>query len=419
MMRRRITLLLLLMLLFQSLWAADFGFIVDSSGGYGDDGNGMAMDFSSSLLPRFSALFSRNGGLYISAGFKADYPSAVLESELPFFIVPELLRTELFWNFDSGNFRLGRMQYSDPLGFIADGLFDGIRLSLDSAAGIFSAGAWYTGFLYKKRANIAMTAGEMAYNSEDFDYNDFLNTYFATRRVVSAIGWEHPSLGDLMRLRIAVLGQFALPDEKLDRYVLPGAKSVALNSQYVAMKLTIPVKTLVFDLGGCFEINQNSADDEIGMSMAGEAGFSWAPTIGSQFSLLGRFSSGVTEGTGFQAFNPITTMPQGNLLKPAFSGLSMVSLDYIARLHQKISLSLAASTFVRSDLGTYSAYPAVGVDSDNYFLGTEFFGRVFWSPVSDIQVNLGGGAFLPLLGDVAPEAGMLWRVELNLILSLY
>ena len=141
--------------------------------------------------------------------------------------------------------------------------------------------------------------------------------------------------------------------------------------------------------------------------------------MGSQLSLLGRFSSGVIEDTGIRAFNPLTTVPQGNILKPALSGLSMISLDYLARLHQTFSVNFSGACFVRSDLGTYMAYPVAGVSNENYFLGTELFGRLLWSPASDIQINMGGGLFLPSLGDVAPDADMLWRVEINLVLSLY
>jgi hypothetical protein len=134
----------------------------------------------------------------------------------------------------------------------------------------------------------------------------------------------------------------------------------------------------------------------------------------NRLSLLGRFSSGVAEDGSLAAFLPITTAFQGEILKAKLSGLSMVSLDYTARLHRACSASAASSYFIRSDLGTLPNYGTEG-----YFLGNEFFGRLLWSPVSDMQINLGGGAFLPVLGDAAPKADVQWRVELNVILALY
>jgi len=41
-----------------------------------------------------------------------------------------------------------------------------------------------------------------------------------------------------------------------------------------------------------------------------------------------------------------------------------------------------------------------------------------WSPASDLQINLGGGIFLPSLGNVAPNEKNFWRIEINAIFSL-
>ena len=127
--------------------------------------------------------------------------------------MPELLRTEFLLKelglFNLGTeLRIGRQYYSDPLGYIADGLFDGLRLTLRTGSGSFSAGAWYTGLLYKKRAIIEMTAEEQVSYSKAVDYGDFMGTYFAPRRIVSALDWEHPSLAGLLNTRFSLLGQF-------------------------------------------------------------------------------------------------------------------------------------------------------------------------------------------------------------------
>ena len=82
-------------------------------------------------------------------------------------------------------------------------------------------------------------------------------------------------------------------------------------------------------------------------------------------------------------------------------------------------MGLTSSYFITSDKGTYLGYPLLGKASSGHFLGNEFFARLFWSPVSDLQVNLGGGAFLPSMGNAASKAEIAWRVELNLIFSLF
>jgi len=379
-----------------SLWAGDFGLVLDQTAGYGGYGNDGKLDYSGMLIPRFSSLVGNSGSFYVSAGVKADYQNDT------WVIVPELLRTEFSWSFSGGDFSAGRMYYSDPLGFIAEGLFDGVRFSLDTEAGSFSAGAWYTGLLYKNRANITMTPRELKSSAENTDYSDFINTYFAPRRIVSALEWENPSLGDLLKLNLSLLGQSDL---------LNGDR---LNSQYLVGKITLPYSAFVFSLGGCFELLQSAAEDN-SIALAGELGVDWMlPTpIEDQLSLTGRFSSGVVNNSSIVAFLPVTTVDQGELLKPKLSGMSVVSLNYTARLLPALSANITSSYFIRSDLGTYS------FGSDGYFLGNEFFGRLLWSPVSDVQVNLGGGIFMPSLGDAAPKSDNLWRVELNVILALY
>ena len=411
-----------------SLGAIDFGVILDQSpafGGYGDDAG---FDYTGFLIPRFSAFFGDRGELYISAGFRVEY------EDKDWIFLPELLRTDFFWRFDSGELRAGRMQYSDPLEFVAEGLFDGARFSLDTNAGTFSFGAWYTGLLYNRRINITMTEDELIKNTKKTTtsdvalpttvtdiqgwrdqqvYNAIANyidppksrnnfdDYFAPRRIAAALDWEHPALAEHVRMKVGLLGQFDVSGSDL-------------HSQYLTAKASVPVKAFVFDLGGCFELIEDSGDLWIGL--AGEAGASWMlPTpIEDQLALVGRFSSGVVSGSSIEAFQPLTTSYQGEVLKAKLSGLSMLSLDYIARIHRTFSAGLSSSYFIRSDLGTFIEYGTSG-----YFLGNEFFGRLLWSPVSDIQLNLGGGAFLPAMGNAAPSAKPLWRIELNVILSLY
>jgi hypothetical protein len=207
-----------------------------------------------------------------------------------------------------------------------------------------------------------------------------------------------------MRARAGILGQFDFFGEK------------PLNSQYAVAKLTLPVKEFSFDLGGCLELLQDNG--KFNTAFAAEAGIVFTPPLNfkNRLSLLARYASGSGQSV---AFLPFTTESQGDILRLKLSGISMISLDYVARLHPAFSAGLTSTCFIRNDLKTYTGYPLPEENSKGYFLGNEFFARLLWSPASDLQVNLGGGLFLPSLGDAAPKAENFWRVELNAIFSLF
>jgi hypothetical protein len=395
--------LLLCFLLFPCLVlsAWDFGLILNQNAGFSGYERDSSFKYSGSLVPHISGLIGNNSDFYISAGVEAAYQEA-------WSFIPELLRTEFTFRSKGLSVKAGRVQHSDPLGLIAAGLFDVSQVSYDFSLGCFHAGAWYTGLLYKKRINIEMTPADYEITNSGMDTSHYADTYFAPKRVVSSLGWEHMSLMEgRLGASVAILGQFDLADG--DR----------LNSQYAAAKITVPVKAFSFDLGGCLELIQDSG--EFGTAFAGEVGIGFVPQtrIRSKLSLLARYSSGGTDGQ-MDAFNPVTTISQGDILGARFSGISMLALDYVVRLHDTVSAGLSSSYFMRNDLGTFSGYPLIpGHASDGYFLGNEFFARLLWSPFNDIQLNLGGGIFLPSLGDAEPKADKLWRVVLNVIIVLY
>jgi len=364
--------------------------LLDQNAGYGGVGSEGNFDYSIGIVPRVSGLIGETGDFIISGGFELDYYNG-------WGYVPEILRTELAFHPGDWAIEAGRMYHSDPLGLIAEGLFDGVKLAYNSEAGTFSAGAWYTGLLYKKRASIALTPEEREANNAPLDYSNFMETYFAPKRFLGALGWEH--LGGPLQSRASILGQFDVSGEK------------PLNSQYAVVKLTMPVNMFSFDLGGCLELLQN--DGEFETAFMAEAGVAFTPpaSFKSRLSLLARYSSA--------AFTPFTTKNQGNILGAKLSGLSMISLDYLARLNPALSASLASTYFIRNDLASYTGYPPPDEGSDGNFLGNEFFARLLWSPVSDLQASLAGGIFLPSMGNVAPKADSLWRVELSVIFSLF
>jgi len=400
----------LLLLLPVSLGAFDFGLVANLYGEYGSkettEENAAAENaliWQADILPRLSFLIGESGEFLLSAGFTFGY-----ENEL--YYVPELLQTELTLRFGRSGIRAGRVPYADPLSFIASGLFDGLQFYHNSKAGIFNAGAWYTGLLYKKTAYITMTQKDQDRYDSSLNYGDFFNTYFAPPRLLASLDWEHPSIAERFSLKAAVTGQIDLCDGE-EKY----------HSQYLTVKAGIPVQSFLFELGGSVQAAQTAAADDMNFNIAfaWNLGIFWTLPVrfNSRLALTGTFAGGMADDL-IHAFVPITTKTFGTILEAKLPGLSVIELNYSARLAETFGMGLEALCFVRNDLGTYTGYPLDGEDKEGYILGTEFFARLVWSPVSDLQFNLGGGAFLPSLGNVS-DKNPLWRVELSAIIALF
>ena len=403
-MKKTFKLFCALLILLPGLSAAfDFGVILDQNLSYIDFGGNANTEYTGSLLPRFLAPVGDNGLIYVSAGINMEYVQGSWR------FVPELLRTEFTLFLRNSDLTAGRMFYSDPLGFIATGLFDGARFSFDTPMGTFSAGAWYTGFLYKRRASITMNDRELELFHEELDFNDFANTYFAPRRFITAMEWEnpnieHPNLGTTaLRGRVALMCQFDFTGQ-------------GLHSQYLTGRLSVPLNAFLLDFGGSLSFIQDSGN--FAAAIAAEFGTSWTLPVdfGNRLSLLFRYT-GQTSGH-MRSFLPITTISQGSVLRARASGLTMISLDYLARLNRTFVMNLQSSYFIRNDFETYRGFWFLNADRGR-FLGNEFFGQFFWSPVSDMTMNFGAGVFLPSWGNAVHNPVNLWRVEINLVFSLF
>ena len=394
---KKITMLAIILILPVSLWAFDYGLVTNIYTGF-DGAEKNVFEFKADILPRISFLLGDNGGLFISAGLAID------KKDKGAAVIPELLRTEFTWRFGNSGIKIGRMNYSDPLGFIVNGLFDGFQYIYNSSSGRFSFGAWYTGLLYKGNAEIAMTPNDQALLASPLDYSHFADTYFAPKRIIAAFEWNHPSAGELMLLNAAAVIQADL------------AKTNKYRNQYVILKAGIPVKSFIFEFGGSAEFSQK--DNQFGAALAGVLDFTWMlpANIISKLSFNGKIAGGKIEGS-LEAFNPVSTRYMGNVFKHKITGLTVLGVDYSARLIDSLGLSVNASYFIRNDLGTFTSYPVNSKDS-GHFLGSEIFARIIWSPLSDLQLNLGGGAFFPVMGNAGPKEKIHWRAELTLILAL-
>jgi hypothetical protein len=318
--------------------------------------------------------------------------------------IPELYRFEFLLRPGQGKeLHLGRTAFEESSGYIASGLFVGLSASFDAGKNNFTLGAFYTGFLYKKTAHIAVSDADMAVYDTKLDYED-IETYFAPRHALFGANGEFPGLiAQRDTLALSLLGQMDLSkaDEKI-------------HSQYLAVKYFIPVKNrFEFTVDGAAEMLEIS--DEIGWAFAGSAEAAWLPptAIRDRLFLGYRWSSGRVNDTVL-AFTPINAVSQGEVLKARLSGLSMIRGGYAARLFKSLSTDISALYFLRTDLTTFQDHE---LDSNSSpFVGAEAYASLSWVPVMDVSFVLGGGAFIPGPALIS-ESKIRWLVSLGTILS--
>jgi hypothetical protein len=381
-----------------AVFAQDYGLTLRSLPAAGsEDEDDWYFEYTGTVVPWFAAPLGEQGDIYLSGGISAEYSEE--EWKPP---VPELYRFELSYRFGSAlRLEAGRLPYREPLNLVFNGLFDGLALGFDLGKTQLSAGAFYTGILYKKTASITISPG---------DYNAYYDqdVYFASRRLVFSLGWEIPALFNTgAKLDLGMAGQFDLNDTD-DK----------VHSQYVLAGFALPFfSNMNAELGAVLGLIKEDNLD-MGICFAFSAGLAWLPPggINDRLSLGAVFSSGAWDDT-VRPFLPISTIAQGKVLRLKLSGLAIAEGNYTARLHESLSAEISAAYFFRTDSYTYSD-PDLEGDSLSPLLGAEIHGGLTWVPVSDISFTLGGGAFLPQLGEAfATDAPVRWRISLETIFS--
>jgi hypothetical protein len=322
--------------------------------------------------------------------------------------LPELGRAELTWAASPGLYlRLGRQRFQDPAGLITAGLFDGLRSGFSALSSRFTAGAWYTGLLYKGAADIVMTGRDQTAYQKPFAL-DGDDGYFASRRVMVSFDWEKPDFAPRSSLALGILTQFDLNGD--DDY---------LHTQYLSARFGSRLApSLEFQADGVFGAGEDSS---WAVFFAGGLGLAWMPSGAPDQRLSFRaLYSSPSQGDRLRAFAPVSSIAQGQVFSPALGGLSTLRGAYTLRLLSALSLTGELSYFIRTDTVTFlDSRDPDKLKDEGYFLGAECYAAAAWTPLPDLALTLGGGAFFPGLGNAFTEsAAVRWKTALALILSI-
>jgi hypothetical protein len=405
-MRRVFLVVTAILVLTGAVFPVDFGLVLSTAGEYAPDTDGQGFAFSGGVTPWFASALGGKTNLYLSG--KVTFEYGYDEEAWVWPPLVELERTELnFRPFQTVYLVLGRQQFRDSGGMIASGLFDGFSGTFGLGMARLSVGVFYTGLIYKKTAEILMTAGDLEYYYRPFDYGD-PGSYFASRRVFSFVTGEFPDLTSRLSLDVSALVQF-----DLNKY----EDVSALNSQYLEARFGIEavdaLRFFITGVGGLAEIEE--ADPRFNIAAALEADWEVPGRLPDMFSTELRWGSGaINDRIG--PFKPISGIAQGTVFAPTLPGLMNARVSYTARPHRVFSLSAMTVFFGRTDLETFKDGELDDVSKDR-FLGWELYGQVIWAPQSMLRFSAGGGAFFPG-GAFVEGAGIRWKINAGLILSL-
>jgi hypothetical protein len=299
-----------------SAWTADFGLVLNTEGEYVSDNAGAGAGFTGILEPWFSATMGEISGVYVSGKLAFEYEHESDAWALPPFV--ELERAEVNVRpLEALYLTLGRQWYRDDGGMIVSGLFDGLSAAVGLGGIRLFAGAFYTGFLYKKTAEIFMTAGDRAGYNLPLDYGD-PDTYFASRRLFVPLRLEFPDLSPRVSLSVTVIGQFDM-----------NVSEDALHSQYLEACFGLEAADSLRFAFTAIGVLAETKEREPAGNFAAALRADWDVPGAAPDMLSGelRWGSGVINEAVI-AFAPVSGIAQGRALGAAMPGMLNARLSY-------------------------------------------------------------------------------------------
>ena len=377
-----------------ALVAADFGAVI--SGQFRTEVAGETDISGKATLAPWLSVPAGEADFNLSFGVFAGY-------EERFSVIPDLFRLEFsFKPLAPLSIRAGRFSWQDPSRFVAKGNFDGLDLLLDLGKVRLGAAVLYTGFLYQGSTDINISPSDTAKSDVVFDWVDFANTYFAPRRLLTALYGDFPGFPfQRGSLCLGFMAQFDLTDA-----------AEAFHTQYIIMRYTFVYKSFDLFSSGAVEFENTLAEGlKAAYAFTIETGWQTGFRLKDRLSTGLRWSSG--EGPYAAAFFPLFREAQGMVLKPSFSGIMTLWAQYKVRVMDTVSMDLTERYFFRTD-STSFADP--DLNDTGYALGLEFGGSMLWVPFSDLSFSLAGGFFFPQAGN-AMDGPVRWSLTLGTILS--
>ncbi|MDR3247452.1 MAG: hypothetical protein LBT39_01585 [Treponema sp.] len=393
----------------RAAFALDFGLTLNQAGeatNVAQDNTETQFIYSGSYQPWLAVELSETLRLHLSARVGMDYKDKVWQYG-DAAILPELERFSLSWRpAPAYTLEAGRVQFQDPLGIIAKGLFDGATGSAVLGDYRLTGGLFYTGLLYKESAKVVLSPA---------DYENYVqpmgkfDSYFASRRMLFALGAEFPGITETTALALQGLFQFDVNEN-------PTVHTQYLTAQYTVFQ----TNTLTLTGTGVAGLLENNRKETLAhFALAGGAEWEVPGPLQDLAEAEIRWSSGAEDGgsSHIAPFTPVTVISQGEVFTPALSALSVFSLKYTLRLRPNFISSLKGNYFTRNDSKTIAG--ATYKPSDARFLGGELFASFIWAPATDCMVALGLGAFFPGMGNVFDaDAPVLWKCAAGVTLSL-
>ena len=395
------SLFLAFLLLFASGFIFSLDFCVDLDQRIKIENNQFTSD--TSLSPWSSFDIGKNVSAYLSGILTLRYTGFYDDGSLYYsnwVFIPEFSRFVFIYRINEKmSLEIGRLEFSDVLNFTASGLFDGARFKMVLPAGSLSASLLFSGFLYKETASIIMTGRDAADYAVLFDGKDY-KYYRASNRMLMSVRWDMP-------LKLPKIEDSILSADVLTQFDLNNTDDY-LNTQYGAALLEFYPRDMLRITGGLlFGTMQNSQG--LGMAFGflaqckTEVPFTSAADL---FGVTAKATFGTTDN-GFNSYQPINGIPQGYVFEGTLSALASLSADY----NIKINKSLFSECAFRYFMSTYN-------NSDNSLYGGEFWASLAWQPLEELLVYIGGGVFLPGMGNVYPKnTDVMWKIIAGVTLS--
>jgi hypothetical protein len=413
------------LLLSWNVMALDYGLVISTEPGYSSP-EGEHFYMENSLTPWVSSPLWENASLYASFKGSLDYEQEEWNKPL----VLELGRTELHYRPTSTlSFALGRQNFADSAGLIAEGLFDGLSGSYSLGKARLSAGVYYTGLQYKKTAEIMMAPNDVNIYSKKLDYSEFKDTYFASRRLAAALGGELPDVTERSSLSLDLIAQFDLNDyDDVEGSGVYHSQYLAANYQHElldTLNLTLGAAAGIAEAEEYEDEDEAMDDPDAELELKTRFGFAirggaeWrTPTPLQDLAALELVYASGRKDDNRGAFTPITTITLGEIFSPSISSLVSIRAKYTVRLIEQVSAEGSFAYFIRTETDTFYLDPDLDPDSDSKTLGGELFGRLTWAPDPDIRLTFNIGAFFPRMGKAFDsDAKARFKTGLNLIIS--